>query len=67
MNETIVHNVLSFCEKRGMSQKQMCRRADIPYTTFWRWKTNRATPDLRVLGVIADTLGVRLASLLRGL
>jgi transcriptional regulator with XRE-family HTH domain len=50
-------------ERRGESREAVARRAEIPYTTYWRIETGQNSPSLDVLVRIAAALEVTLDEL----
>lgn len=44
--------------KKGLSQKEMAKLADIPYSTYSNYENNNREPNSEQLRKIADALGV---------
>lgn len=42
--------------ERGMKLKQVCQRAGIAQSTFWRWKAGKTEPTLDVYRRVRDAL-----------
>lgn len=38
----------------GITMAAVCRAADMPYTTFWRWKNASVSPSLGVVQRLLD-------------
>lgn len=43
-------------KEAGLSMKQVCARADIAQSTFWRWKNGMTEPTLDVYRRLRDAI-----------
>jgi transcriptional regulator with XRE-family HTH domain len=63
-NAHLAENVRALREKRGLTQLQMAKIADIPRATWTNLESGAANPTLAVLVKVANALQVRLDELL---
>jgi transcriptional regulator with XRE-family HTH domain len=43
-------------QEAGMNASQLCMRANVARTTFWRWKKRKLTPSIAVYRRLIDAL-----------
>ncbi|MDD2980864.1 MAG: helix-turn-helix domain-containing protein [Hespellia sp.] len=53
-------------EKKGYTQRQLAEKMQISDKTVSKWETDRGLPDIGLLELLAETLGVSIAELLMG-
>ncbi len=70
MNDTFdfsaIHaNVAEIAARRRLSQKELCRMANVPFTSYWRIQ-HGSDPRLSTVKKLALALEVELSTLMRG-
>lgn len=65
-NETIGDKVKQLRNKQGLTQDELARKSDLPYTTLTKIETNVITkPTIQTVVKIAKGLGVSLDDLMK--
>ena len=65
-NETIGDKIKQLRNKQGLTQDELARKADLPYTTLTKIETNVITkPSIQTVMKIANGLGVSLDDLMK--
>lgn len=65
-NETIGDKIKQLRNKRGLTQDELARKADLPYTTLTKIETNVITkPSIQTVVKIAKGLGISLDELMK--
>ena len=65
-NETIGDKIKQFRNKQGLTQDELARKADLPYTTLTKIETNVITkPSIQTVMKIAKGLGIGLDDLMK--
>jgi len=65
-NETIGDKIKQLRNKQGLTQDELARKADLPYTTLTKIETNVITkPTIQTVVKIAKGLGVSLDDLMK--
>jgi len=64
-NETIGNKIKLLRNKQGLTQDELARKADLPYTTLTKIETNVITrPTIQTVAKIAKGLNVAIDSLI---
>ena len=65
-NETIGDKVKLLRNKQGLTQDELARKADLPYTTLTKIETNVVTkPSIQTVMKIASGLGISIDNLIK--
>ena len=65
-NETVGEKVKRLRNKQGLTQDELARRSDLPYTTLTKIETNVITkPSIQTVIKIAKGLGISLDDLMK--
>jgi transcriptional regulator with XRE-family HTH domain len=65
-NETIGDKIKQLRNKQGLTQDELARKADLPYTTLTKIESNVITkPSIQTVVKIANGLGITIDSLLK--
>ncbi|MFH1528655.1 MAG: helix-turn-helix transcriptional regulator [Bacteroidota bacterium] len=65
-NETIGDKIKQLRNKQGLTQDELARKADLPYTTLTKIETNVITkPSIQTVMKIAKGLGISLDDLMK--
>jgi len=65
-NETIGNKIKQRRNKQGLTQDELARKADLPYTTLTKIETNVITkPSIQTVMKIAKGLGISLDDLMK--
>jgi len=65
-NETIGDKVKLLRNKQGLTQDELARKADLPYTTLTKIETNVITkPSIQTVMKIASGLGISIDNLIK--
>ena len=65
-NETIGDKIKQLRNKQGLTQDELARKADLPYTTLTKIETDVITkPSIQTVMKIANGLGVSLDDLMK--
>jgi len=65
-NETIGNKIKQLRNKQGLTQDELARKADLPYTTLTKIETNVITkPSIQTVMKIAKGLGISLDDLMK--
>ena len=65
-NETIGNKIKQLRIKQGLTQDELARKADLPYTTLTKIETNVITkPSIQTVMKIAKGLGISIDDLIR--
>lgn len=65
-NETIGNKVKQLRNKQGLTQDELARKSDLPYTTLTKIETNVITkPSIQTVMKIASGLGISLDDLMK--
>lgn len=65
-NETIGDKIKQFRNKQGLTQDELARKADLPYTTLTKIESNVITkPTIQTVVKIANGLGIKIDDLLK--
>ena len=65
-NETIGDKIKQLRNKQGLTQDELARKSDIPYTTLTKIESNVITkPSIQTVAKIAKGLGVSIDDLMR--
>ncbi len=65
-NETIGDKIKQLRNKQGLTQDELARKSDLPYTTLTKIETNVITkPTIQTVVKIAKGLGVSLDDLMK--
>ena len=65
-NETVGEKVKRLRNKQGLTQDELARRSDLPYTTLTKIETNVITkPSIQTVSKIAQALGITIDSLMK--
>ena len=64
-NETIGDKIKQLRNKQGLTQDELARKADLPYTTLTKIETNVITkPSIQTVVKIAQGLGITIDNLM---
>lgn len=67
MNQAEIGRFIAALRKeRNLTQEQFAETLGVTNRTISRWENGRCMPDLSLLGIIADELGVSISELLNG-
>ena len=65
-NETIGDKIKQLRNKQGITQDELARKSDLPYTTLTKIETNVITkPSIQTVSKIAQALGITIDSLMK--
>ena len=65
-NETIGDKIKLLRNKQGLTQDELARKADLPYTTLTKIESNVITkPSIQTVVKIAKGLGIKIDDLMR--
>jgi len=65
-NETIGDKIKQLRNKQGLTQDELARKADLPYTTLTKIETNVITkPTIQTVIKIANGLGISIDDLIK--
>jgi len=65
-NETIGDKIKQLRNKQGLTQDELARKADLPYTTLTKIESNVITkPSIQTVMKIASGLGVTIDNLMK--
>jgi len=65
-NETIGDKIKQLRNKQGLTQDELARKADLPYTTLTKIESNVITkPTIQTVMKIANGLGITIDSLIK--
>jgi len=65
-NETIGDKIKQLRNKRGLTQDELARKSDLPYTTLTKIENNVITkPTIQIVMKIAKGLGISLDDLMK--
>ncbi|MBU1177484.1 MAG: helix-turn-helix transcriptional regulator [Patescibacteria group bacterium] len=65
-NETIGNKIKQLRNKQGLTQDELARKADLPYTTLTKIETNVITkPSIQTVMKIAKGLGIGIDDLMK--
>ena len=65
-NETVGDKIKLLRNKQGLTQDELARKADLPYTTLTKIETNVITkPSIQTVMKIAKGLGISLDDLMK--
>jgi transcriptional regulator with XRE-family HTH domain len=65
-NETIGDKIKQLRNKQGLTQDELARKADLPYTTLTKIETNVITkPSIQTVVKIANGLGISIDELMK--
>ena len=65
-NETIGDKIKLLRNKQGLTQDELARKSDLPYTTLTKIETNVITkPSIQTVSKIAQGLGITIDSLMK--
>jgi len=65
-NQTIGDKIKQLRNKRGLTQDELARKSDLPYTTLTKIETNVITkPSIQTVMKIAKGLGIGVDDLIR--
>jgi len=65
-NETIGDKIKQLRNKQGLTQHEMARKADLPYTTLTKIESNVITkPTIQTVVKIANGLGITIDGLMK--
>ena len=65
-NETIGDKIKLLRNKQGLTQDELARKSDLPYTTLTKIETNVITkPSIQTVMKIANGLGISLDNLMK--
>ncbi|NCQ56085.1 helix-turn-helix transcriptional regulator [Candidatus Parcubacteria bacterium] len=65
-NQTIGDKIKQLRNKRGLTQDELARKSDLPYTTLTKIETNVITrPTIQTVMKIAKGLGISIDDLIR--
>ncbi|OQA92813.1 MAG: HTH-type transcriptional regulator SinR [Elusimicrobia bacterium ADurb.Bin231] len=65
-NETIGDKIKQLRNKQGLTQDELARKSDLPYTTLTKIETNVITkPTIQTVVKIANGLGVTIDNLMK--
>ncbi len=65
-NETIGNKIKQLRNKQGLTQDELARKANLPYTTLTKIETNVITkPSIQTVMKIAKGLGISLDELMK--
>ena len=65
-NETIGDKIKKFRNKQGLTQDELARKSDLPYTTLTKIESNVIKkPSVLVMAKIAKSLGVSIEDLIK--
>jgi len=65
-NETIVDKIKKLRNKQGLTQDELARKSDLPYTTLTKIESNVITkPTIQTVVKIANGLGITIDSLMK--
>jgi len=65
-SETIGDKIKQFRNKQGLTQDELARKADLPYTTLTKIETNVITkPSIQTVMKIAKGLGIGVDELIK--
>ena len=65
-NETIGDKIKKLRNKQGLTQDELARKSDLPYTTLTKIESNVITkPSIQTVVKIANGLGITIDSLMK--
>ncbi|MCX6809761.1 MAG: helix-turn-helix transcriptional regulator [Candidatus Berkelbacteria bacterium] len=65
-SETIGDKIKQLRNKQGITQDELARKSDLPYTTLTKIETNVITkPSIQTVSKIAQGLGITIDSLMK--
>jgi transcriptional regulator with XRE-family HTH domain len=65
-NETIGDKIKLLRNKQGLTQDELARKSDLPYTTLTKIETNVITkPSIQTVAKIATGLGITIDNLMK--
>jgi transcriptional regulator with XRE-family HTH domain len=65
-NETIGDKIKQLRNKQGLTQDELARKSDLPYTTLTKIETNVITkPSIQTVSKIANGLGISIDALIK--
>ena len=65
-SETIGDKIKQLRNKQGLTQDELARKSDLPYTTLTKIETNVITkPSIQTVSKIAQGLGITIDSLMK--
>lgn len=65
-NETIGDKIKQLRNKQGLTQDELARKADLPYTTLTKIETNVITkPSIQTVVKVANGLGISIDDLMK--
>jgi len=65
-NQTIGNKIKQLRNKRGLTQAELARKSDLPYTTLTKIETNVITkPSIQTVMKIAKGLGISIDDLIK--
>lgn len=65
-NETIGDKIKQLRNKQGLTQDELARKSDLPYTTLTKIETNVITkPSIQTVAKIAKGLGIGIDDLMK--
>ena len=65
-NQTIGDKIKLFRNKQGLTQDELARKSDLPYTTLTKIETNVITkPSIQTVVKIAKGLGITIDNLMK--
>jgi len=65
-NETIGDKIKLLRNKQGLTQDELARKSDLPYTTLTKIETNVITkPSIQTVSKIAQGLGITIDNLMK--
>ena len=65
-NETIGNKIKQLRNKQGLTQDELARKSDLPYTTLTKIETNVITkPSIQTVMKIANGLGIGVDDLMK--
>jgi len=65
-NETIGNKIKQLRNKQGLTQDELARKSDLPYTTLTKIETNVITkPSIQTVAKIATGLGITIDNLMK--
>ena len=65
-NETIGDKIKQLRNKQGLTQDELARKSDLPYTTLTKIESNVITkPSIQTVAKIANGLGITIDNLMK--
>jgi len=65
-NETIGDKIKQLRNKQGLTQDELARKSDLPYTTLTKIESNVITkPTIQTVAKIANGLGIKIDDLIK--